>query len=453
MKNDKRDKNKLATTEIEPGAKTRLTALRLLGAVVDKATSLDGLTDNEHGHPHYLSLDPRDRALVRAMLGAALRHRGDIDATLENFLDRPLPENAKALRHLIHIAAAQIIYLDVPDHAAINLAVSIAKNDPRLARFSGLVNALLRRFTRERETILSSTDPLMNVPRWFGDMLENAYGREKAQAIIKAQYHEPPLDLTVRNNAHEWAEKLSGIALTNDTVRLPGLDGPLIELDGFNDGQWWVQDVAASLPARLMGDIAGKYVADLCAAPGGKTAQLAAQGAFVTAVDLSASRMKRLIANMARLQFEVEHFIGNLKDYAPDRLFDAVLLDAPCSSTGTIRRHPDVLWTKTPDDVAKLARLQAELLARAVEVTKPGGVIVFSNCSLSPVEGEELVDSFLKTADTVTLSPITADEVSGLGSIVTNKGYLRTTPTDLPNDNPRLAGMDGFFAARFIRNQ
>lgn len=445
------------------GINVRQVATRLLAAVIDKATSLDGLVDNEHGHPQYLNLDMRDRALVRAILGASLRNRGVIDNAIANFVDRPLPQNATALKHLIHISAAQILYLDVPDHATINLAVTIAKLDPRLARFSGLVNALLRRFTREQAVILNKDDILANVPQWFGEMLERDYGKEKAQAIIKAQCHEPPLDITACDDVAATAKQLGGDILPFQSIRLAQIDSSIPELAGFNDGTWWVQDVAASLPARLMNIKKGDDVADLCAAPGGKTAQLASLGAHVTAVDASQNRMKRLTKNMQRLKFKVTTHIGDLQDFIPERLFDAVLLDAPCSSTGTIRRHPDILWTKSTDELAKLAALQAQLLEKTISLVKIGGTILFANCSLSKNEGEHLVSAFLTKHKNIALEPFTLDEFSQkfysssqadkdvFASVLTFEGYLRTTPADLPNANPRLAGMDGFFAARFKR--
>ena len=437
-----------------PGLAARLCAARLLAAVIEKKTSLDGLTDNSHGHPQYLALEPRDRALVRAILGAALRNRGTIEHALNRMLDRPLPENAVALKHLLHVAAAQILYLDLPDHSAVDLAVTAASADPRNRKFSGLVNALLRRMVRSKGKRSNVSRPEENVPAWFLDSLVAAYGEEKAAAIFAMHAFEPAIDLTVKGDAGQWAEKLGGIALPNGSVRLQEIDGNLTDLPGFAEGAWWVQDVAASLPARLMGDIKGKRVADLCAAPGGKTAQLAQQGARVTALDMSENRLKRLRGNLDRLGFAAETIVSNLMDYQPDELFDAVLLDAPCSSTGTVRRHPDVPWTKSPEDIAKLAGLQAKLLEHAARLVKPGGIIVFSNCSLHKEEGE-LVARQARANPMLEDFPITLDDASGLDGLITDEGYLRSTPADLPAElfdgNAQLAGMDGFFAARFKR--
>ncbi|UXO82708.1 RsmB/NOP family class I SAM-dependent RNA methyltransferase [Brucella intermedia] len=444
-----------SAADLRPGLAARLCAARLLGAVIEKNTSLDGLTDNTHGHPQYLALEPRDRALVRAILGSALRNRGSIERAINKRLDRPLPENAVALKHLLHVAIAQIFYLDLPDHSAVDLAVEAANSDPRNRKYAGLVNALLRRLSRNKERALAhSLEPETNVPEWFAKSITDAYGADKAAAILAMHAYEPPIDFTVKGDAEAWAEKLGGVALPNGSVRLQTVEGNLTDLPGFAEGDWWVQDVAASLPARLMGDIKGKRVADLCAAPGGKTAQLVLQGADVTALDLSENRLKRLRGNLERLGFEAKTVATNLMDFQPDELFDAVLLDAPCSSTGTVRRHPDVPWTKTPQDIAKLAELQGKLLAHAATLVKPGGVIVFSNCSLHPLEGEEMAR---KAAENPLLEPfpITDQDCSGLEGLVTAEGFLRSTPADLPPErfdgNPHMAGMDGFFAARFKR--
>ncbi|MDQ0997310.1 16S rRNA (cytosine967-C5)-methyltransferase [Phyllobacterium ifriqiyense] len=434
--------------EDRPGLAARQCATRLLGAVIEKHTSLDGLTDNHNGHPQYMELEDRDRSLVRAILGAALRNRGTIETAIGQMIDRPLPENAVALKHLLHVAAAQILYLDIPDRAAVDLAVTAANNDPRNRRFASMVNAVLRRLSREKDTFKAGAS---NVPEWFEETLISAYGKDKAKAILDIQAKEPPIDLTVKGDPAEWAEKLGGIALPTGSVRLGTVEGSLTELPGFTDGDWWVQDTAASLPAKLFGDIKGQRVADLCAAPGGKTAQLAHAGANVTALDLSANRLKRLRGNLERLGLVAETVEANLSAYNPAEPFDAILLDAPCSSTGTVRRHPDVPWTKTPEDVRKLANLQARLLDHAVTIVRPGGIVVFSNCSLDPLEGETVSRDLLAKNPAIELVPVTKDEVGGLAELITAEGFVRSTPADLPNENPALSGMDGFFAARFRR--
>ncbi|WP_244483340.1 RsmB/NOP family class I SAM-dependent RNA methyltransferase [Mesorhizobium sp. 1M-11] len=435
-----------------PGLAARQAAARLLAAVVDAHTPLDGLTDNEHGHPQYRALDGRDRALVRAILVTALRHRMTIAGLLSRRLEKPLPANATTLSHILHVAAAQVLFLDVPDSAAVDLAVTHAKADPRTARFSGLVNGVLRALARAKDVelpqALATTD---DAPEWFGDRLRKAYGSETAHAILAAHRIEAPVDFTVKADPALWAERFGGIVLPTGTVRVERLPAAVIELPGFAEGAWWVQDAAAALPAGLFGDITGKRVADLCAAPGGKTAQLVLAGAKVTAVDTSKSRLTRLRQNLDRLGMNAEVVQSDLFDYTPAELFDAVLLDAPCSSTGTVRRHPDVPWTKTPADIGKLADLQRRLLQRAVTLVKPGGRIIFSNCSLDPLEGEDLHRTFLTEAKDIIDDPIRLDEIPGIASFVTPQGTLRTTPAGFDLGNPALSGLDGFFAARLRR--
>jgi 16S rRNA (cytosine967-C5)-methyltransferase len=444
-----RDAKREAASSI-PGLAARKAAARLLAAVVDAATSLDGLTDAEHGHPQYRALDTRDRALVRAILVTALRHRGTISFLLERRLERPLPPNATTLVHVLHVAAAQILFLDVPDSAAVDLAVTHAKSDPRTLRFAGLVNGVLRALARakaaELETALSA---VRDAPDWFVSMLGRAYGPVRADRILAAHRREAPVDFTVKADPALWAERLGGIILPTGSVRVERLAGPVAELPGFAEGAWWVQDAAASLPARLLGDVRNLRVADLCAAPGGKTAQLALAGADVTALDTSRSRLARLQENMARLGLSVEVVQSDLLAFEPSAPFDAILLDAPCSSTGTVRRHPDVPWTKTPADIAKLAGLQARLLAHAAKLVRQGGRIVFSNCSLDPSEGEELVEAILKEHADLAAEPIRSGEIAGIEPFVTPRGALRTTPADLDFGSPALSGLDGFFAARF----
>jgi len=430
------------------GLEVRQVSLRLISCVIDKKISLDGLTDTLNGQPRYLALDTRDRSLSRAITLATLRHYPAISALLTRFISRPLPRKATLLHHLIHLTIAQILYLDVPDHAAINIGVTIAKSDPRLNRFAPLINALARQVARNAENIHDNQTMPIWEPSWFYQMLESHYGAAQAQAIIQAQTQQPPLDLSVKENASLWATKLSGQVLPNGTVRLSNSKHNVSELPGFASGDWWVQDVAASLPVRLLGDVKGKKLADLCAAPGGKTAQLLCMGAEVTAFDSSKSRMQRLQQNMQRLNLHPNIQIGDVRSITQEQLFDAVLCDAPCSSTGTVRRHPDILWTKSQHDIERLVQLQSELLTTALRFTRSGGVVVFSNCSLSFQEGEDLIAHFLGNHPNAKLDPIKADELPAVfASLVKPEGFLRSTPADLSD----FGGMDGFFAARLLK--
>lgn len=437
--------------ESKPGLPARKAAAKLLAAVVDRRTSLDGLLDLENGNPVFRSLDTPDQALVRAILQATLRHLPIIEAVLAKLVDRPLPQGARALHHVLHVAAAQILYLDVPVHAAVDLAVEQASGDPRNRRFAALVNAVLRRLIREKQTLLPPIEAnIRNAPAWFADRLEAAYGKE-AIGILAAHAVPPAIDLTAKSAPREWADRLDGFLLPTGTIRLKAPHGPIPDMPGFAEGAWWVQDAAASIPARLFGDVSGKRVADLCAAPGGKTAQLANAGAQVTAVDLSRNRLRRLDENLQRLGLEAEKVEANVLDWQPAIPFDAVLLDAPCSSTGTVRRHPDIPWTKGPADIEKLAALQERLLRHAMTLVRPGGTIVFSNCSLDPIEGEDMVARVVETEPALRRRAIDAANWPGLETAITEKGEMRTTPAMLPHEDAKLAGMDGFYAAVLTR--
>ena len=435
-----------------PGLAARRTAARLLGAIVDARSSMDGLTDNDHGHPDYMKLEPRDRALVRAILMSALRHRRTIQAMIDKRLDRALPANATVLSHILHVGAAQVLFLSVPDSAAVDLAVSHAQADPRSRRFANLVNAILRSIQRGGERARAAAlHQTVDAPDWFAERLTADYGAQTAGRILAMHRHEAPVDFTVKDNPGHWANALGGVVLPTGSVRVARLAAPVPDLPGYGDGQWWVQDAAAALPARMMGPIAGRRVADLCAAPGGKTAQLALAGASVTALDLSKNRLRRLRENLARLGLEARTVAGDLRTHRPEEPYDAVLLDAPCSSTGTVRRHPDVPWTKTPADIEKLASLQAELLAHAVAMVRPGGRVVFSNCSLDHAEGERMIMSLLESRGDLAVDPLLPGELPGADGFIAPQGWLRTTPADWPADDPARAGLDGFFAVRLTR--
>ncbi|MGB3877408.1 MAG: RsmB/NOP family class I SAM-dependent RNA methyltransferase [Shinella zoogloeoides] len=432
--------------------RARQASAKILAAVIDRRTPLDGMLDLENGNIAYRQLGDADRALVRAILNTALRHLPRIEAILDTLVGTPLPEGARALHHVLTVAAAQILYLDVPDHSAVDLAVEQAQLDPRNRRFASLTNAVLRRLSREKASHLTATRAVSVIPAWFHERLVAVYGKEHAARIGEALLEPSAIDLTVKSDPEGWAAKLGGRVLPTGSVRLPAASGAIPALEGFEAGQWWVQDAAASLPAKLFHDLAGKRVADLCAAPGGKTAQLALAGAKVTALDQSGNRLKRLIGNLERLDLSVEAVEANMADYRPEELFDAVLLDAPCSSTGTIRRHPDVLWTKGPEDIDKLARLQERLLRHALTLVKPGGELVFSNCSLDPGEGEDMVARVLADNPDWRIQPVEPADWPGLESAVSPRGEFRTTPAMLPATDSHAGGVDGFYAVLLRRN-
>jgi 16S rRNA (cytosine967-C5)-methyltransferase len=350
------------------------------------------------------------------------------------------------------LGAAQIVFLNVPDHAAVDLSVRLAQADRRAAGFSGLTNAVLRRLTREGAARLAALDTsTLDTPDWLMTRWTAAYGAATAAAIATANRNEPALDLTVKNDPQSWADTLGGRVLPTGSVRVIA-SGAVNALSGFAEGAWWVQDAGAALPARLLGDVRGRRVADLCAAPGGKTAQLALAGAAVTAVDRAPARLQRLRDNLARLALQAEIVAADIEQWSAEP-FDCVLLDAPCSSTGTIRRHPDVPWLKSAGDIAKLSALQRRLLDRAVALTKPGGTLVYCTCSLEPEENEHVIADLLARAPNVRRAPIAAAEVFGRTEFITHDGDLRTLPCHYPDTDSRVAGIDGFYAARLLKHQ
>lgn len=416
------------------------------------AVLLEGVTV-EH-HPLRLdetlseALEANDRGLARAIAAMAIRRHGQIRDALSGLMAKPLGARAGRLPIILEIAAAQILFMDVPDHAAVSVAMEAAETDPKARHFKPLANGVLRALIRGRDEILARQDAAaLNTPQWLYRRWIAAYGVDTAREIANANLAEAPLDLTVKDDAAAWAERLGGVVLPTGTVRLEAR-GRIEALPGYDDGDWWVQDVAASLPARLLGDVAGKSVLDLCAAPGGKTAQIAVAGGKVTAIDAAADRVDRLRTNLARLGLEVDCVVADALTYAPDGAFDAVLLDAPCSATGTIRRHPDIPWLKRDTDIAAMARLQGELLARAAALVRPGGTLVFATCSLEPEEGE----AHAQAASALPLEPmpIAEGEIPGLAGDWIRGGMLRTLPHH-PAAPGIAGGMDGFFAARFRR--
>ena len=436
--------------EKSPGLPARLAAAAILSDVVAKAHPLDDCFSPQAVPSRLSGLDPRDVALTRSICTAALRRLGTIRKALAQRLEKGLPKSVAHLEWTLIAAAAQILLLDVPDHAAVDLAVRATRLEAKSAPFAGLVNAVLRNIARTREEILAGADPLRDdVPAWLAARWIKTYGEEAAERIARANRDEPTLDLTVKSDPEGWAARLGGLVLPTGSVRLL-THAPIVELEGYEEGEWQVQDAAAALPARLLRVAPGARIADFCAAPGGKAAQLAFRGAKVTAIDRSAERLKRLAANFARLGVDAEIVVADVASLKAQP-FDAVLLDAPCLSTGTIRRHPDVAWTKKPSDLARLVETQARMLDRAVELTRPGGEIVYCTCSLEPEEGEAQIAALLRRNREVERSPIGADEIGGLEEALTPEGELRTLPFHLPAQDPRAGGLDGFFAARLRR--
>src|SRR5476649_1566181 len=431
-----------------PGLAARRIAADILDGVLRRKIALDEQLSGKAAHPGLVGLADRDRALMRRLAATVLRRLGTLHHMLGGFLDKGFPSEAPRVETILLIGAAQILWLDVPDHAAVDLSVRLAQADRRAARYTGLINAVLRRVTQSKTAALANIST-RDTPKWLVARWTKRYGAETARTIAAANGHEPALDLTVKYDAESWAERLRGRVLPTGTVRTIA-HGAISLLPGFTEGAWWVQDAAASIPARLLGDVRGLDVADLCAAPGGKTAQLAYAGACVTAVDRSAGRLMRLSENLTRLSLQAETVAADVLEWQGGS-FDAALLDAPCSSTGTIRRHPDVPWLKSEADLAALTSLQQRLLDRAIELLKPGATLVYCVCSLEPEEGVNQIAALLARNAGVARKPVTAQEVFGHAEFVTADGDLRTLPLHLPDPDPRWGGLDGFYAARLVK--
>ena len=421
-----------------------------------RAIALDALeTVLEDGRPLTTVLDadrrlavlaPRDRAFAFNMVVTALRRLGQIDAAIAACMERPLPATAGTVRAILRLGAVQLLFLRTPPHAAVATAVDQARLR-RQDRFAGLINAVLRRLVREGDALIAGQDaPRLNTPDWLWRAWETAYGANTARAIAAAHLIEPPLDITVRDDLPGWAARLGAHTLPTGSLRLTNA-GPIESLPGYTAGAWWIQDAAAAIPARLLGDIQGKTVIDLCAAPGGKTAQLVAAGARVIAVDRDNARLVRLAANLARLGLTAETVAADVTRWRPSARAATVLLDAPCTATGTIRRHPDIRWTRRPGDVANLAAIQQSMLAAAADMVAPGGTLVYCVCSLEPAEGSHRIAAFLDGGTPFARQPLEPSEVGGLTEIIDTAGDLRSLPCHMQD----AGGMDGFYACRLTR--
>jgi 16S rRNA (cytosine967-C5)-methyltransferase len=436
-----------------PGLAARRIAADILDGVLHKQRTLDDQLDGAAAHPALKALPDRDRALMRRLVATILRRLGTLGHVLSRLLDRGVPTDAPRAQSALLIGAAQILWMDVPDHAAVDLSVRLVQSDRRAAKYAGLVNAVLRRCAREGQGLIEEVkSQVLDIPPWLLTRWNTHYGEATARDMAFALGHEPSLDITAKSNGAQWASRLHGELLPTGTVRTL-LQGSVTMLPGFAEGQWWVQDAAAALPVHLFGGIAGKSIVDLCAAPGGKTAQLAHAGARVVAVDRSPGRMARLRDNLARLDLAADTVVADAIEWQGTEpgAFDGVLLDAPCSSTGTIRRHPDIAWLRQEADIAASAALQKRLLHKAASLLKPAGMLVYCTCSLEPEEGIEPVAALLAADPSLQRVPITASEVGGLSEIVTAEGDLRTLPCHLMRPEPQFGGLDGFYVARLVK--
>ena len=415
----------------------------MLVACLDRGQPLDDVLG---GHQGFAALVPRDRAFIRLLLATILRRLGEIDEVLGLLIERPLDDASTAALQVLRLGAAQLLFLGTPPHAAVDTSVRLVEQ-AGLPHLKGLLNAVLRRISREGATLLGDRDPArLNTPGWLWTSWSESYGEEATRAIAAAHLIEAPLDLTPRADNDFWAGQLEAEVLPTGTLRRTA-GGYIADLPGFAEGAWWVQDAAATLPARLLGDVAGKRIADLCAAPGGKTMQLCAALAAVTAVDVSARRMVRLGENLTRSGLSAELVTSDVGKWRTSDKFDAVLLDAPCSGTGTLRRHPDIAWLKDEEDVARLTLTQDRLLLRAVDLLAPGGTLVYAVCSLQQDEGPARIESLLARNSRLRRVPVEAAELPGLAQAITPAGDVRT----LPSMWAERGGIDGFYVARLTR--
>jgi 16S rRNA (cytosine967-C5)-methyltransferase len=410
------------------GVPARQAALALLEAVLGRRRPLEEALDALPG-----LLAPRDRSAAHRIAAAVLRRTGSLDAVLEPYLRREPPP---AVRQALRTGAAELLLLGTPAHAAVAATVAVVPKP-----FAGLVNAVLRRVATEGAAALDALDAeRLDTPPWLWSAWHAAYG-PAVRMIARAHRVPAPLDLTLAPGA---VAPEGAALLPTGTARLPA-GTRVTDLPGFAEGQYWVQDAAAALPARLLGAKSGETIADLCAAPGGKTAQLAAAGARVVAVERDPRRLARLRENLERLKLQADFVAADAASWAPDARFDAILLDAPCTATGIIRRHPDIPHLKRAADLPPMAETQGRLLAQAAKLLRPGGRLVFATCSLQPEEGE----AHLARAQGLglRLDPIQPPELPGLAEALTDQGTLRTRPDMWAG----RGGLDGFFAARFLR--
>lgn len=440
------------------GIEARQFAVEWLFEITRRNRPLDEVLAHAENNPKWSKLDPRDKGFARLMIMAALRNKGDLEWLVGKFVKK-LPAAKTHVTEILLIGAAQLVLLEVPPHAAIDMAVRQAKSSDKSRHLAKLVNAVLRRISEQGVQLLKDQpDVTRNIPAFLWRRWKRTYGERLAWQIGRAVLKPAALDIVAKSEPLELAKKLDAQPIGGNCVRLAHR-GMIPGLPGFNEGEWWVQDFAAYLPTRLFGNISGKHILDLCAAPGGKTAALVAQGASVTSVDVSSKRLVRLHENLKRLKFEADVITKDVMEYEPETqpggmLFDGVLLDAPCSATGTIRRHPDILHLKSETTIKELSVLQEKMLTRSIGFLKPGGVLIFCTCSLEPEEGELVIERFLENNPAIKRQPIEANEVFDQAEWLTNAGDLRLLPTFTPfTQEPmdsELSGMDGFFVSRLV---
>lgn len=387
--------------------------------------------------------DPRDRAVANRLVTTALRYHGPITRLIGELLQRGIPKKSGRFEAMLHLSLAQLLFLpDLGDHSALFLAGEAMRAEQKTQHLIKLMNGVLREAQRRREAVVVDAGTLF--PEHLLSQWRDAYGPAAMDAFAGALLEGAPLDLTLKAPI----PGLEASPVLADTVRMSDRDRAVDQLPGYAEGQFWVQDAAAAIPARLIRLDPGARVLDLCAAPGGKTAQLVKAGYAVTALDRDPARVDRLSRNLTRLNYTAEIVTADALDYAPSEPFDAVLLDAPCSATGTFRRHPEVAWHRDPADIAGRVSLQRKLIARATECLKPGGILIYCVCSLEREEGE--MQAEWAAGQGLDVMPVTPAELDGWAIPVTQAGFVRTHPGQIvPGE--KGGTLDGFFVARFRR--
>jgi 16S rRNA (cytosine967-C5)-methyltransferase len=429
-----------------PGQPARKIALDILSQVLRRKRPLDQAAAEAFAPA--AALAPRDAAFARAIVSTSLRRLGQLQALIATFVPKtPLPHKAGPTLEILIAGAAELLFLGVAPHAAVDAANRLAQADDKAVHFRPLINAVLRRAAQEGAGIIAKQDEArLNTPDWLWRRWVSNYGETTARAIANVHLSIPPLDLTLKSPDDALQERPDAERLAPQRLRIKDA-GRIEALPGFESGRWWVQDFAASLPALLLGDVKGKRVIDLCAAPGGKTLQLASAGAHATAVDVAPERLALIEENLARVNVEAELIEADAREWQASEPAPFVLLDAPCIATGTIRRHPDLPWIKSAADLTVSESLQSELLDSAADLTAPDGTLVYAVCSLEPEEGPEQVAAFLRRRTDFARAPVEPSEVFD-DAFVTREGDLRT----LPSFWAERGGMDGFYAARLRRS-
>lgn len=435
-----------------PDLLTRHSAIEIFDAVFRNGK---GLEEEYARHMERLGkkhpLEIRDRTFIRLLVTLTLRRLGQIDDIISRFLKKPLEDKASYIQDILRIGTTQLVFLDTPAHAAVSTGVSLVKNDRRYGGFAGLTNAVLRRIAQDGKKIAESQNPAtLNIPSWLLKKWQTEYGAETAKKIALAGLTEAPLDFSVKTDPEFWAEQLQAVVMPTGSLRREK-QAAIPQLPGYEKGAWWIQDLSAAMPAKLFHNLKNKRAIDICAAPGGKTAQMIMAGADVTAIDISENRVKRLKENLDRLNLHAETVCADVREWwkkhrEQTRKFDIVLLDAPCSATGTLRRHPDVVCHRVPQDISRLCDTQKELLETAVQMMTDEAEMVYCVCSVLPEEGRLLINNAVQSG---LVERVALKETEIPKEMITPEGDLLI----LPFFYEANGGCDGFYAARLRKRR